>query len=258
MAGFSLFTDLITPTKYDVPNAPSINLDTLGKDTTAANATTFAGAKGLASDYNAFMRSQVQQALQQGVPGYQGITQQLSANLQSQLRGELTGSDLAATQRASAAQGLGLGLGGSQAGAALSARNIGLRQYQVQQNAQQQAPGYLNTMASLTRAPMFDPSTMFMSPMQRAQLSWQNQSAAWNVQNMRNQMAVQPDPWMKALAGFGDSLLTAAGSYFTMGTGNFSSPSSSGRGATNDFGGQWNTPYFNSGDAAAMRQFNLG
>ena len=209
--GFSLFTDLITPTSYSVPNAPSIDLNALGSDTTAANAQTFEGAKQLASDYNDFMRQQLQKSLQSNIPGYSNLTNQLSQNLSAQLRGELSTSDLAATQRSSAAQALGLGVSGSQAGAGLSARNIGLRQYQIQQAAQSQTPGYLSSMAGITRSAQFDPASMFLSPMQRAQLSWQNQSAAFNVQNLRNQMAVQPAPWERALAGFGDSVSNLGG-----------------------------------------------
>lgn len=232
---FSIFTDLITPTSYSLPNAPNINLDTLGTDTVAGNAATFAGAKQLASDYNDFYRQQVAKSLQQGVPGFSNITQQLSSNLQSQLGGQLSSSDAAASQRNSAARALGLGIAGSQAGAAFTARNLGLSQYQVQQNAQQQAPGYLATVAGLTRSPTFDPASMFLSPMQRAQLSWQNQTAAFNVQNLKNQMAAQPPGWERALAGAGDSLVNAVAAYYGLGGGG-PSPTSQG-GGFNSFGG---------------------
>ncbi len=223
--GFSLFTDLITPTKYRVADAPQIDVSAEQLAAVEGNEATFDAAKGLAEGFNEFMRGEVAKSLKAGVPGYADLTSTLAQNLGAQLRGELTASDLAATQRSSAARALGQGIAGSPAGAAFSARNLGLRQYDVQQRAQAQTPGYLSTMAGVTRAPMFDFSSVFMTAGQRIGVSQWNKTNAWNVQNMRNQMAVQPDPWMKALAGFGDSLLTAAGSYATMGTGNFSSPS---------------------------------
>lgn len=241
MAGFSLFTDLISPTKYSVPDAPQVDITGEQLATQAGNAATFDAAKGLAGSYNDFMRQQVAKSLQAGVPGYADLSSTLASNLAAQLRGELTSSDAAATQRSSAAAALGQGIAGSPAGAAFSARNLGLRQYQVQQGAQAQTPGYLNTMAGLTRAPMYDFSNVFMSPMQRINVSQWNKTNQFNVQSLKNQMAVQPAPWMKALAGFGDSLLTAAGSYATMGTGNFSSPS----------GGK---PSFNIGDYSQQQR----
>lgn len=215
---FSLFSDLITPTKYKVPDAPQLDVNAEQLAAISGNTTAFGASKKLATDYNDFMRQQVMKSLQ-AVPGYADLSSTMAKNLAAQLRGELTSSDAAATQRSSAAQALGMGIGGSAAGTALTARNLGLRQYQVQQNAQAQTPGWLSTMANVTRAPMYDFSNTFLSPGQRIQASMWNKEQAWNVQNLRNQMSVQPAPWMKALAGFGDSALTAATGYFTMGGG---------------------------------------
>lgn len=202
--GFSFFTDLITPTSYEIPSLPTVDPSQVQLDTQKGNAASFDAAKGLATDFNAFMRQQQQQALEQGIPGYQNIASQFSTNLQSGLKGELSASDLAATQRSSASRALGLGVAGSQFGSALTARDIGLRQYQVQQNAQAQAPGFLQTMAGLTAAPKYDFSNVFLSPQQRIQTAFENNANQWTVQNLKNQMAVQPEPWMKALAGLGD------------------------------------------------------
>lgn len=256
MAGFSLFSDLINPTKYDVPDAPQLDITQNQLDTTAGNAASFEAAKKLASDYNDFFRQQVSKSLESGVPGFKSISEQLSKNLQAQLGGELSLSDAAASQRSSAARALGLGIGGSQAGAALTARDLGLSQFQIQQNAQAQAPGYLSTMANLTRAPMYDFSNVFLSPMQRAQLSWQNMSTKWNVQNLQNQMAVQPEPWQKALAGFGDSLLTAAASYATMG--GFGGIGGGGGNSLGYSNPSMNNTDFNYGDQWTINRYGLG
>lgn len=266
MAGFSLFTDLISPTKYGMPDYTAVDPSQIQLDTQAGNAASFQAAKGLATDYNAFMRQQQQQALEQGIPGYSNIAKQLSGNFQSQLKGELSSSDLAATQRNSAAKALGLGVAGSPFGAALTARDIGLRQYQVQQNAQAQAPGYLQTMRGLTAAPMYDFSNVFLSPQQRVQYAFQNNANQWQVANAKAQMAAQPEPWMKALAGFGDSILTGAASYATMGGfGGFGGGSMGGGGGGGMFGnlgvgspmnfGGYGNSNFNMGDAAAMNYY---
>lgn len=211
--GFSLFTDLITPTKYKIPEAPQIDVTTEQKNAVAGNEATFAAAKDLARQYNEFMAQQVQARLKQNMPYMQGLEDQAASNYAKQLRGELSESDAAAVQRRSAARALGSGVNVG----ALTSRDLGLSQYQIQQQAQAQMPGFLQGMNALKAAPMYDPASMFMSPAQRIGVTQWNKTQQWNVQNLKNQMAVQPEPWAKALAGFGDSILDAAASYFTMG-----------------------------------------
>lgn len=215
--GFSIFTDLITPTKYKVPDAVTVDPGSEQLANTQANAAAFAGAKKLASDYNDYMQQEVSRRLKQTMPEFEGLQSQAAANLAAGLRGELSASDAAASQRSSAARALGLGIGGSGAGAALTARDLGLKQYQLQQQAQSQLPGYLSTIAGITKAPLFDFSNTFLTPAQRIEIAFKNKTNQWNVQNLRNQMAVQPEPWMKSLAGLGDSVVNAAAAYFTMG-----------------------------------------
>lgn len=238
MAGFSLFTDLISPTKYRVPSFPEINPSDEQLNTITGNIAAFDKSKQLASQFNDYMRQQTQQALKQGIPGYENITRQLAGNIESGLRGELSMSDAAATQRQSAARSLGLGVAGSGVGGNLSVRDLGLRQMDVQNRAAAQAQGYLGTMKSLTAAPMFDFSNVFLSPQQRIETAFRNASNQWQISNLKNQMAAQPEPWQKALAGFGDSVVNAAASYFTMG--GFGGMGGGGSTSTNTMSGPYN------------------
>lgn len=215
--GFSLFTDLITPTKYKVPEAATVDLKSEQLANVDANAATFDAAKGLAAQYNDFMQQQVSNRLKQTMPEFAGLEAQASANYAAQLRGELTTSDAAASQRSSAAQALRLGTFNSPAGGALQLRNLGLRQAQVQQQAQAQLPNYLSAITGIQKAPLFDFSNAFLTAGQRVEYQFKNATNRFNVQNLRNQMAAQPPAWQKALAGFGDSILDAVASYYTMG-----------------------------------------
>lgn len=270
--GFSLFTDLVTPTKYDIPDAPQLDINQELMDNNADNLASFEGAKELASKFNDFSSNELMRRLREAVPEFAGLQKQMASNLAAQLRGELTQSDLASAQREGAAGALGRGLSG-QAGAAFNAYNVGKRQFEIQQSAQAQTPEWLRTVTSLTRAPMYDFSNVFMTPMQRASLSWQNKTTAWNVQNMKNQMAVQPDPWMKSLAGFGDSLLTAAASAYGMNPGQSNSQAQMAAGNQWGFGGgaspvtsgpnsagYWGNSMgggFNAGDAEVINKYGL-
>ncbi len=266
--GFSLFTDLITPTRYKIPDAATVDINQEQLANVKSNAETFASAKELAQQYNDFMAEQVSNRLKANFPQFEGLQTAGADVIAKRLAGVLSTSDAAGVQRRSAARSLGLGVAGSPAGGALTLRDLGLSQYQAQSQGLAELGNFTQTVLGAKNAPLFDFSNVFMTPQQRIAIQFQNKTNQWNVQNLRNQMAVQPDPWEKALAGFGDSLLTLAGSAATGGVGNSNSPSG-GRSNFNigsymqqsnqmaDSGGGWNSPNFNTGDAQALAQYGL-
>lgn len=200
------FLDLITPTSYKIPQAPTVDITGEQTANAQANLASFSAAKDLANQYNDFMAQSVEKRLKSSMPYLAGLESQAADVYSKQLRGELSLSDQAASQRRSAARGLGLGISGSPAGSALTLRDLGLTQYGVQQGAQASMPGFAATMAGIHKAPMFDFSNVFMSPQERISAQFRNKENTWNVQNLKNQMAAQPEPWMRALAGQGDAL----------------------------------------------------
>jgi hypothetical protein len=208
---FSFFSDLINPTKYDMPDAPVVDVTKEQQNAVQGNLASFDVAKELAQKYNDFMAQQMQDRLAKTQPYLAGLENQIAGNYASQLRGEISTSDAAASQRGSMAKALGLGLGGSQAGGALALRNLGLTQYGVQQQAQQGAVNFMGSMKNIKQTPMFDFSNVFMSSADRVSAQFRNSENAWNVQNQQNQMAAQPEPWMKAFAGLGDTALNVGG-----------------------------------------------
>lgn len=218
----TLFEDLLK-TKPDVPTWQDINPGQVQRDTISGNIASFSQAKSLAQQYNQFQQNQVLQQLRTAVPEFAPLQAQMAQNLAAQLRGELTASQVAASQRTSAAGALGLGLAGTPAGAAYTARNLGLDQFKLQQSAQAQTPQWLQTVAGLTRSPIYDFSSVFLSPVQRFQMQLENQTAAWNVNWLKNQVAAQPSGWAWALAKQGDEDIEmakqAAISYFSGGMG---------------------------------------
>ncbi len=264
MGGFSFFSDLISPTSYKVP--PAVNVDPTQNqlDTVSGNSASFASAKDLAQQFNDFQAQQVASRLKASFPQFQGLQDKGAQVIADRLSGKLSTSDAAAVQRSSAAKALGAGT--SVAGTTL--RDLGISQYQAESQGLSELPAFTSTVLGAKAAPMFDFSSVFLSPQQRWQQSYTNSTNAWNVQNLKNQMSAQPAPWMKAFAGFGDSLLTAAGSYATMGTGNFSSPSGGqpsytvgnymqNQRASNESGGGWNSNVFNTGDAQTLAQYGM-
>jgi hypothetical protein len=248
--GFSVFTDLITPTKYKVPDAPEVDIQGEQLANVKATAATFDEAKDLAGQYNDWWNTQVQDRLKKNMPYLQDIETQTAANIAKRIRGILPDSDAAASQRSSAARALGSGINVG----ALTTRDLMMSQTNLMAQGEQQGQLFAKNMADIKQAPWFDFSKMFLTAGQRIDETRKNLTARWNVQNLRNQMAVQPEPWMKSLAGFGDSILDAVASYYTGGM-----SSMGGDDKKKDTGsGGWNSPWFNSEDSASIRQYNLG
>lgn len=199
-----------------MPNAPTLDATQNQLETTQGNAATFDAAKELAAKYDEFMAQQFSKAF----PQFQALQSEGGDAIAKMLRGELSTGDVAASQRSSAARALGLGTSGSDFGKGLSIYDLGRTQQQVQAQGLAALPGYTSTVAGTKR--LFDPSTMFLNPVQRFQQSMINQENQWNVANLRNQMAVQPSPWEKALAGLGDTAMNVGGilgSRYISGTG---------------------------------------
>lgn len=203
MAGFSFFSDLLNPTSYKVPPAPVVSPDQAQMETVAGNTAAFAGAKELAQNFNDFMAQQQAKQLATSMPWLKGLETQGAQTIADRLAGKLSTSDVAASQRSSVARALGMGtnVGGT------TLRDLGLTQYQAQSSGLAALPGFTQSSAAIHRTPLFDFSNVFLSPQQRWQMNYQNATNSWNVQNLKNQMAAQPAPWMKAFAGLGDTAL---------------------------------------------------
>jgi len=204
------FTDLITPTKYGIPPSQAVDtgLEQLAND--RGNTASFGATTGLASSYNDFQQQQMANQLRKSMPEFDSLEAQASANYGRQLQGLLSDSDAAASQRSSAAVNLGRGTAGSPAGAAYTLRQLGLSQFQVQTQAQQQLPGYLSAISGIKKAPLFDFSNSFVSADQRIAASFKNNENAWNVANLKAQMKAQPSPFAKAATGLADETTSMA------------------------------------------------
>lgn len=205
----TFFEDILKE-KPKVPTWQDIDPSKIQLDTLTGNAATFDAAKALASQYNDFAAKEMEKRLAQTQPYFAGLESQTADLFSQKLKGQLSLSDAAASQRSSAANALGLGIAGSPAGGALTLRDLGLKQYQVQSDAMAQLPSFLGSMAQIKRAPMFDIASMFLNPAQRWQMAFQNQENKWNQQWLSNQIDAMPSGLAWAFAKQGDEDITLA------------------------------------------------
>lgn len=220
MGGFSFFSDLINPTKYNIPDWQDVNAGQIQQQTVSDNLATFQGAKSLATDYNDYMQNQVAAALKKAIPEFDVLQNQMAKNISAKLTGQLTDAQKKAFEgeswRASNAAARRLGIAGSPAAFNMGTRDLGLKYGQQEAQGEAAWAPFVSTVASLKRAPMFDFSSVFMTPQQRVNVALQNQENRWNVANLKAQQEAQPAPWMKALAGLGDTAATFGAAYGVM------------------------------------------
>jgi hypothetical protein len=210
----TLFSGASSPT---VPRLPSITLPQQQGQAIAANTASLPASETMASGANLFNEQQIQSMLKLEFPNMASATGNISSNIASETAGQLPADVSQAVWDSGAAKALGLGVGGSGAGADLVAKDLGLTSLQLTEQGLSDAEGWMKTSASLFEPSMVTAQSMFISPEQQYQATNQQNEQQWNVKWLGNQIAAQGNPLMGALGGLLGSAGDAAASFFTGG-----------------------------------------
>lgn len=181
--------------KPKVPRFVPIDLAAEQAKTISQNAANLPGAEALASRVNLFNQSEYDKMLEASLPGYADIKGRVSKNIQSELAGEIPDDVAQAIQRRSASQSFNGGFAGSGMAKNLTARDLGLTSLNL---TQQGLDSSLRWM-SQAKAPQFDVTSMFISPVQRAAFSVNERDTKFNRDWLGAQIKAAPDPFMAAL-----------------------------------------------------------
>lgn len=236
--------------KPTVPNLPTIDPQQEQAKAISGNLAALPSAEKLASGVNLFNQQELLNMLTRSIPGYADIQKSESAAIQSLLKGEVSDVNQRATQ--SAAKAAGLGITGSRAAESLTLRDLGISSLAATEAGLSAADRWMRTTDAMTNPGLFNATSMFISPAQQIAVDTNERNATFNRDWLSNQISAMPGPLEKEAMGtldYFDSLGKAAlgaemGGMLggTMGGGS----------------SDWNTPYFNAGDAAAISKFNLG
>lgn len=164
-----------------MPNYSSTGLTGLtgGQTTQQAGADLFgggiAGVEGLTNFINQLNRTAQSQALGARIPQGTELETQSSQNIGSELRGEVPSDVLTLLGQQAAERGVGTGLVGSPASNASYLRALGLTSLGLQRQGQSDLSAALGRNPA---APLFDPSTQFLTPYQIAALQARNQTTS--------------------------------------------------------------------------------
>ncbi|NBS69236.1 hypothetical protein EBT31_10040 [bacterium] len=144
-------------------------------------------------------QSQLENQLRRAIPGYDQLVQQASKNIGTALKGELSPEIQAQIQRSTAGRALAGGYGGTAAGRALTARDLGLTSMQLQNQGLAQAQNFIAQQRTMGMVQPFSVSSMFITPAQRVNALQQQQAAQYGRDLQAAQVAAMPDPKMAAI-----------------------------------------------------------
>lgn len=185
-------------TKPIIPELPTLDTAKEQQLATQGNLAALPGLENLASQTNKFNQQQVMDLLGEILPGFRGELGTASANTASLLKGEIPVDVQNAVQDSAAAKAFAGGFGGSNLFGDLFGRNLGLTSLQLQQQGLGNLAGLTQLGRSIT--PMFDYTTMFISPQQKLAFDYQQNLDQFKRNLVASQVAAAPDPATAALA----------------------------------------------------------
>ena len=156
-------------------------------------------ATELARKTTAAEQTQLEEQLRRAIPGYDQIVQQASKNIGSALKGELSPEIQAQIQRSTAGRALAGGYGGTAAGRALTARDLGLTSMQLQNQGLAQAQNFIQQQRAFGMVQPFSVSSMFITPAQRIGAIQEQQARQYGRDVTAAQVAAAPSPFQQSV-----------------------------------------------------------
>lgn len=176
-------------------------------------------SSALAAGVNRFNQDQILAMLKEVAPTYEKMLALQSGNIESLLKGEIPDDVGNAIQNSVAARAIGGGIGGSQAHGKVLAKDLGLTSLDLTQKELDSATRWLTSVKQNLTAPIFDVTSMFISPTQQFQMATQERNNLFNYTWAKNQYDVVPEPWERAVGGLMDWVANTALSAAEMYTG---------------------------------------
>ncbi|MBU6231539.1 hypothetical protein KGP36_02625 [Patescibacteria group bacterium] len=204
------FLDSLLGSKPVVPNLPVLNLGTEQQTAIKNNQAALPAAENLVGSANQFSIDQINQMLQQAIPGYSSMVQTATGNIASELKGQIPTDVAQQVQNSDAARALGGGYGGSGAHGDLVARDLGLTSLNLTQQGLSSFENWTRNSAALYEPSMINVSSMFITPMQQYQTDNEQNVQQFQRQWMQNQINAQPAMWAQA---FKEAVQTAISMY---------------------------------------------
>lgn len=179
------------------PQAPGwnpVSLTAAQQSANAGNAAALPGAEQAVGGANAFGQQQLTGALEEQIPGLQGILGAGSQDIQNELNGQLPTGVVNQVQSQTAATAEAGGFGGSGLAHNLTARDLGQTSLALTQQGIQNAQSWTANARQNLVSPQASVTQAFISPEQQYQAQTQQQADQYQAEWLKNQLAAAPSP----------------------------------------------------------------
>jgi hypothetical protein len=180
--------------KPQVPDWKDVSLEAAQKEAVRANKATLPEFEDVAAEANSFNQTQLEKMLKESIPNLDDINFAAGENILSAVRGEVPDDVSALVGRRAAESAVKGGYYGSGMHRNLELRDLGLTSLQRMREGMDSASRWIASVRASQTAPMMDVTSMFISPEQQFQATFQNQEAKFNRDWMENKIAAMPDP----------------------------------------------------------------
>jgi hypothetical protein len=241
-----------------IPKYKKVDQDAEQKAAIAGNLASFDSAKELADKTSMADQERLESIISRTLPDYQNILRSAGGAISNMIAGNLPMADQGMTIRRAAERGGAMGLGGSQAGRNLTARDLGIGQVQlISQGLNAFNSFSSNLRQNYTVNPMSQTS-MYMTPQQRTDFAMRDNQFSYNAAVGRAQSNAANNPFNRAMNfvggaaglylgnnGFGGGGQQQSGGFFQRmrsGIGSLFGNTSSAPTSPNQSGGYYNAP----------------
>jgi hypothetical protein len=184
-------SDIISNALRGEANMPAFNKIDLGTEQQKAinaNQSSLPAAEELASGVNKFNMEQLENMLEQAMPGWRKMQGKAGTDISSMLSGEIPQDVNEAITNSAAARSLGSGTAGSGMARNLVARDLGLTSLQEIDKGISSAESWMKTSASIFQPSMMNVSSMFVTPEQMNKQDTEERNAQFQHDWAKDQM----------------------------------------------------------------------
>lgn len=191
----------------DKPKVPKFKPIDIGKETTAAateNLAALPSVSEFASEFNRLSGNQLRDALEQMLPGYGSLRDDITQQIKSYMRGEVPADVENLLQRRAAERGIALGGAGSEFNENQFLRNLGLTSLELTQRGLDSASRWIAQNAAMT--PVYNMNQAFLPIQDRIGLRERENQFAWQRNWLKNQISAVPWGWQAAVINIADNV----------------------------------------------------
>lgn len=213
----SILGALLFDRKPKVPQYPLVDIPKEQLGAISENIKALPTLEDLATRIDKFSADELEAQLERALPGYKSLVAQGTANVKAMAAGKVPEDVQQRLQQYYAEQGIATGTSGAGFNLGNLMGAFGRTSYDIMTQGQSALQSWLNE--SQRRAPVWDFTSMFVTPQQRINVKLQENQMLFQRNWLANKIKAMPEGWESAVKGLLDWVSNTGASVVSMGIG---------------------------------------